>query len=77
MKLDVFEEDHKLHFKSTEYFWQGVGLTIRLPAIFTPGVAHVVHTDEGNGVFRFTMTIHHRFFGTTFFQDGLFQEEKR
>ncbi len=77
MKLNVFEQDQKLHFKSTQYFWKGLGFTIPIPALLTPGIAHVIHTDEGDGLFRFTMTIHHKIFGTTFFQDGLFKEEEK
>ena len=75
MRLKVFEEDRKLHFLSTDYFWKGLGLTIPLPKWVSPGTAHVIHTDEGNGWFRFTMTIEHPVLGETFFQDGSFREE--
>jgi hypothetical protein len=33
-----------------------------------------VHSDEGNGRFRFTMSFRHRLFGETYFQDGLFHQ---
>ncbi|MCR9213757.1 MAG: DUF4166 domain-containing protein [Proteobacteria bacterium] len=77
MKLDVFEEDHKLHFRSTRYFWQIGGVRLPLPHFMTPGIAHVTHTDEGGGLFRFTMTIDHQLFGRMFYQDGVFQEEAK
>ena len=75
MKLDVYEQDHKLHFKSTRYFWQIGDVRLPLPHFMTPGVARVTHTDEGGGLFRFTMTIEHALFGRMFYQDGVFQEE--
>ena len=75
MRLKVFEQDRKLHFLSTDYFWKGLGLTVALPKWASPGTAHVVHTDEGDGWFRFTMTIRHPVLGETFFQDGCFKEE--
>ncbi len=75
MKLNVFEEERKLHFRSICYFWRMGNIMIHIPDFLTPGTAHVVHTDEGDDCFRFTMTIRHSWFGTTFFQDGVFSEE--
>ena len=76
MYLDVFEQDQKLHFVSRAYFWRRGRVTIPLPPWLTPGTTHVIHTDEGNGWFRFTMTITHSFFGEVYFQDGLFKDEE-
>jgi hypothetical protein len=73
MRLEVFERDGALHFRSRYYFWRLGGFYLRLPGLFSPGIAHVVHTDLGGGYFRFTMDFRHRWFGTLFHQDGLFQ----
>jgi|GEM_PF-1571716 len=76
MYLDVFEQDQKLHFVSQSYFWRKGPITIPLPAWLSPGRTHVIHTDEGNGWFRFTMSIIHPLFGELYFQDGLFKDEE-
>ncbi len=76
MRLNVFEEDGKLHFLSTDYFWRLGRISIRLPHLLTPGRAHVIHTDEGAGRFRFTMTMVHPLLGEMFFQDGVFSDEE-
>lgn len=75
MRLAVFEANHALHFLSVRYFWRIGRRQIQLPHLLTPGTAHVVHQDLGSGRFRFTMTIHHRLFGTLFQQDGVFQRQ--
>jgi hypothetical protein len=75
MRLAVFEANHALHFLSVRYFWRIGRRQIQLPHFLTPGTAHVIHQDLGRGRFRFTMTIHHRLFGTLFQQDGVFQRQ--
>lgn len=75
MELNVFEEDHALHFVSTRYFWEKFGVRLYLPHLFSPGTTHVVHTDVGDGRFRFTITITHALLGRMFFQDGIFAEK--
>ena len=80
MHLKVYEEGGKLHFLSTSFFW-GIGeFRIPLPLLLTPGVSHVIHSDEGqtkgDGWFRFTMTFDHPILGRTFYQDGLFREKE-
>lgn len=76
MRLKVFEQGRKLHFLSQSYFWRFAGLSFRLPDWLTPGVAHVVHSDLGEGWFRFEMTMRHRLLGETFYQDGTFKEKE-
>ncbi|WP_282605027.1 DUF4166 domain-containing protein [Pelagibius sp. Alg239-R121] len=76
MRLKVFERDCKLHFLSREYFWRFGRFSIHLPHWITPGVAHVIHSDLGDGWFRFQMTIRHRYLGVTFTQDGTFKEKE-
>ncbi len=76
MRLKVFERDRKLHFLSQSYFWRSAGVFIRLPDWLTPGVAHVIHSDLGDGRFRFEMTMQHNRLGETFYQDGTFKEKE-
>jgi hypothetical protein len=74
MRLTVFEAEGALHFKSRGYFWRLGAWLVPLPALLTPGVAHVVHQDLGDGNFRFVMTIRHALLGTLFYQDGVFRQ---
>lgn len=75
MRLAVFEANHALHFLSLRYFWHAAGRLRWLPDLLSPGIAHVIHQDLGEGRFRFAMTIHHPWFGTLFQQDGMFHRE--
>ena len=73
MWLSVYERAGRLCFRSGDYFVELAGRRIPLPRWFGPGETLVVHGDEPAGRFRFTMTIRHRLFGETFFQDGVFE----
>ena len=75
MTLRVFEKDRRLYFTSKRYTLSLFGVRIPLPLLFTPGRLEVVHAAEGDDQFRFTMTIRHPLFGTTYFQDGLFYDD--
>jgi len=75
MSLNVFEQGQKLHFVSRSYFWRKGTFSVTLPRWLSPGTTHVIHKDEGDGWFRFTMTITHPLFGELYFQDGLFKDE--
>ena len=74
MRLAVFEANGDLHFLSLRYFCRIGGHYLRIPPLLSPGTAHVVHRDLGDGRFRFTMTIHHALLGTLFHQDGVFHD---
>jgi len=74
MRLRVYEEDGALHFLSTRYFCHVAGCEVALPDLLTPGPIHVVHTDLGDGRFRFTLTARHPLLGETFSQDGVFHD---
>jgi hypothetical protein len=76
MRLKVFESAGELHFLSQHYFWRVLGRRIRLPHLFSPGTAHVIHRDLGDGRFRFIMSFRHRLFGSLFYQDGVFAREE-
>lgn len=75
MRLEVFERGGALHFVSQDYFWRWRGLRCSLPAWLTPGALHVIHADLGDA-FRFSIRIRHVLFGETFYQDGIFSEER-
>jgi hypothetical protein len=74
MRLRVYEKDGALHFVSTRYFFHIGRREIALPDLLTPGPIHVVHTDLGDGRFRFTLTARHKLLGDTFSQDGIFHD---
>jgi hypothetical protein len=73
MPLEVFESAGALHFLSRGYYFSCFGRRLRVPDFLPPGRTHVVHTDEGDGWFRFTMTTTHRWFGEVYFQTGRFR----
>lgn len=75
MPLSVQVRAGELHFVSHGYFFD-VGIRIPLPHIFSPGVTHVIHRDEGAGWFRFTMIVTHPWLGELFYQTGRFQAAK-
>ncbi|MEO8113471.1 MAG: DUF4166 domain-containing protein [Phenylobacterium sp.] len=74
MTLVVTVEAGALHFRSTGYFLKVAGLRLPIPGLATPGAAHVIHQDAGDGWFRFTLSFAHRLAGETFFQTGLFRD---
>ena len=74
MRLRVYEEAGALHFLSTRYFCHLAGREVALPDLLTPGPIHVVHTDLGDGRFRFTLTARHPLLGETFSQNGIFHD---
>jgi hypothetical protein len=74
MLLDVSADQGSLVFRSRRFFWRMGGVSIALPVWITPGIAEVRHTDLGNGLFRFTLTFDHPWFGRTVFQDGVFED---
>lgn len=77
MSLDVFEEAGALVFQSRRFWLVWGRLRIRVPALLTPGVCRVVHTDLGhlgNGLFRFTLSMVHPLWGETFHQSGVFAD---
>jgi Domain of unknown function (DUF4166) len=75
MPLNVFEQDGVLHFVSRGYFFDWFGMRIPIADGLPPGETHVEHIDEGDGWFRFTMTVTHPWFGEVYFQTGRFRSE--
>lgn len=74
MALDVFEERASLVFRSRGFSLVWGRLRIPVPALLTPGVCRVVHTDLGHGFFRFTLSMVHPWWGETFHQSGVFAD---
>lgn len=74
MSLNVFEEAGALVFQSRRFWLVWGRLRIRVPALLTPGVCRVVHTDLGGGLFRFTLSMVHPLWGETFHQSGVFAD---
>ena len=73
MPLHVYAAQGTLHFVSRGYYFDLGWLHVALPPWLSPGVTHVEHIDEGDGWFRFTMTVRHPFFGEVYFQTGRFR----
>ncbi|MGE3713282.1 MAG: DUF4166 domain-containing protein [Alphaproteobacteria bacterium] len=73
MRLDVYEQNRALHFVSNKYLIQIGQYWLPIPHTLTPGELHVEHIDEGQGRFRFRMSMTHKWFGQTFYQDGVFE----
>jgi hypothetical protein len=74
MALDVYARDGVLHFVSSAYYFELGGLRIRLPVWLPPGITHVQHIDLGDGTFRFTLSVQHRWLGQVFWQSGRFRD---
>ena len=75
MWLRLSERDGALHFRSIGYFWALGRWRVAIPDWLTPGALHVTHCDEGQGRFRFRISVIHPLLGETFFQDGVFSSE--
>ena len=74
MALDVYARDGVLHFVSNAYYFELGRLRIRVLDWLPPGTTHVEHIDLGNGSFRFTMRVRHRWLGEVFYQTGCFRD---
>jgi hypothetical protein len=72
MALSVSQVCGALHFSSRFYFLQLGRVRLVIPALLTPGAAHVAHEDLGQGRFRFALSFRHPWLGETFFQEGVF-----
>lgn len=74
MKLLLSIRDGNLHFESDGYFWQVLGVRIRLPDLLTPGKTLLCHRNNSANQFDIRIEIRHALFGTTFTQAGVFRE---
>jgi len=76
MLLDLDVVDVTLIFRSRQFFWRLGWISISFPLAVTPGQAEIRHEDLGNGLFRFTLTFDHPWFGRTVEQAGIFEDPK-
>ena len=74
MSLAVTEEEETLVFRSVRYFL-GIGrMRIAVPRLLEPGVMTIVHKDEGDGAFLFTLELRHPRFGMLIRQSARFRD---
>ena len=74
MALTVHVEDRALVFRSVWYFVRVFGATLRLPGFLSPGLVQVVHREERDGRFSFTLTLTHALFGEAVRQVAFFHD---
>jgi hypothetical protein len=74
MALTAHVEKRSLVFRSHHYFFEVLGIRLRLPMWMTPGDLSVTHTELGDGTFRFTLDLSHPAFGELIHQRAIFRE---
>lgn len=74
MTLTVHVVDRALVFRSDRYYLRVCGRTLWLPEILCPGSLEVVHREEREGRFSFTLRITHRWFGEILNQIAFFTD---
>ena len=74
MVLDVAVEDEAVVFRSRSFFWVIGRWRVPVPALLTPGRCVVAHRAIDAARFRFTLSMTHPLWGTTFMQDGIFTD---
>lgn len=74
MALAVAEEEGALVFRSVGYFLDVGRRRIALPPMLAPGSMEIVHRDEGDGTFLFTLTLTHRRLGVLIRQRARFRD---
>lgn len=74
MSLIVSEEQRALVFRSSEYRWRCGRLSLRIPALLTPGDIIVRHREERQGRFSFTLSVVHPVFGRILHQVAFFRD---
>ncbi|WP_316649794.1 DUF4166 domain-containing protein [Ovoidimarina sediminis] len=74
MALRIRAAPSSLIFESDHYFFEALGLRLRLPRWLTPGALEIGHHDEGTGCFRFSLRLTHSLFGEVLSQDAVFRD---
>jgi hypothetical protein len=74
MALTIHVESRALVFRSAHYFVRVGARRLRLPHWLTPGQIEVVHREERDGRFSFTLTVTHRVFGELIRQVAFFRD---
>ena len=74
MALVASVESRAMVFRSAEYFWRIGGRRVHIPDWLTPGRIAVIHREERQGRFSFTLVVAHPWFGETIRQVGFFRD---
>jgi hypothetical protein len=74
MALTVHVEGRSLVFRSHHYFFQVLGVRLRVPMWMKPGDLSVTHMELGDGMFSFTLDLSHTAFGGLIHQYAIFRE---
>ena len=74
MALAASVEDRAMVFRSLEYFWRIGGRRLHIPGWLTPGRIAVIHREERQGRFSFTLIVVHPLFGETIRQVAFFRD---
>jgi hypothetical protein len=74
MALTIHVESRALVFRSAHYFVRIAGRRWRIPGWLTPGEIEVMHREERDGRFSFTLTVRHRLFGEIIRQIAFFRD---
>ena len=74
MALVASVEERAMVFRSAEYFWRVGGWRLHVPDWLTPGRIAVIHREERQGRFSFTLIVAHPLFGETIRQVAFFRD---
>lgn len=74
MSLNVVVEDGALVFRSNRYFLEVGGWRVWLAPALTPGRIEIVHRQEDDGTFLFSLTLRHRLLGVLIDQKAYFRD---
>jgi Domain of unknown function (DUF4166) len=74
MRLRLAVEQRALVFRSDGFFLRLGRLTLPLPAWLTPGTIEVVHREECDGAFSFTLSVTHPWCGVIVRQVAFFRD---
>lgn len=74
MSLSLHVADGALHFRSEHYFLEVFGRRLVLPKGLSPGKMEIIHAEEADGDFSFTLRLTHPLFGRLVSQRALFKE---
>jgi hypothetical protein len=76
MLLDVSVDDGALVFTSRRFFLSVGSWRLPIPAMLTPGTCRVEHRAIDAQRFTFSLTMIHPLWGTTFRQNGIFNDRE-
>lgn len=74
MELAVSVSDSALVFHSRRYLWGAGDLRIAIPAALSPGAMTIVHRQEPDGSFTFTLSLQHARLGELLHQVAHFRD---